>query len=292
MNRTFLALAGTSQSWSAWYHRWFIFCCWIIVVILSLPNLTNAFVMVPHGLITTTTSNSWLLTVVPTPSLARHSSKRRRRSLYMTIPNLPTVEQLLKDPFMKQVQYGSLLTEELIRFENNNNNNNKTNEDEDEESIRQQQQLLSESIQAQLSHPQGIRGFMVSYLTSNENDENENDDDDSTKKTTIPKILLDALKSQAEINPDDLIPLACTYGLRFGLRDWLSSCVLYVPSPPHHHHGFPNSGIGRLLLLYPYPFFFLHMWPNSHLNEMKWKFYKVWMLSCRQRWRRCIMIQN
>jgi len=190
----------------------------------------------------------------------------------MTIPNLPTVEQLLKDPFMKQVQYGSLLTEELIRFENNNNNNNnKTNEDEDEESIRQQQQLLSESIQAQLSHPQGIRGFMVSYLTSNENDENENDDDDSTKKTTIPKILLDALKSQAEINPDDLIPLACTYGLRFGLRDWLSSCVLYVPSPPHHHHRLSELRYRTFTTTVPLPLFlptYVAKFPFKW-NEMK-----------------------
>ena len=61
--------------------------------------------------------------------------------------------------------------------------------------------VLKDSITAQLSHSDGIRGFMVSYLTAEGNtvaDANE-----------IPQVLLDALLEQAEQNPDDLIPLAC-----------------------------------------------------------------------------------
>jgi hypothetical protein len=63
--------------------------------------------------------------------------------------------------------------------------------------------ILSESIRAQLSHSDGIRGFMVSYLTADD----DNDDEDDARP--IPDVLLDALKRQAEKDPAQLIPLAC-----------------------------------------------------------------------------------
>lgn len=100
---------------------------------------------------------------------------------------LPTVEQFEKDPFMKQVQYGSELTRELMRFEGRN--------DDEEGMVR-----LGQLIQAQLSHPDGIRGFMVSYLTA---------DESPADWKSVPPILLQALKRQANSNPQDLIPLAC-----------------------------------------------------------------------------------
>jgi hypothetical protein len=84
---------------------------------------------------------------------------------------------------MKQVQHGAELTNAL-----RGNPNDLSSQD------------LKELIQAQLSHSDGIRGFMVAYLTF----EDENQD---TFK--VPDILLQALQEQAQSNPDELIPLAC-----------------------------------------------------------------------------------
>jgi hypothetical protein len=84
---------------------------------------------------------------------------------------------------MKQVQHGAELTNALL-----GNPNDLSSQD------------LKELIQAQLSHSDGIRGFMVAYLTF----EDENQD---TFK--VPDVLLQALQEQAQSNPDELIPLAC-----------------------------------------------------------------------------------
>jgi hypothetical protein len=59
---------------------------------------------------------------------------------------------------------------------------------------------LKEMLQAQLSHSDGIRGFMVSYLTI------ENESEESFQ---VPSILVQALQEQAKSNPENLIPLAC-----------------------------------------------------------------------------------
>jgi hypothetical protein len=61
---------------------------------------------------------------------------------------------------------------------------------------------LKDSLKAQLSHPLGIRGFMVSYLTANES---------AADYESIPAVLLQALQEQAERNAEDLIPLACEF---------------------------------------------------------------------------------
>jgi hypothetical protein len=83
---------------------------------------------------------------------------------------------------MKQLQHGSDLTNAL-----GGNSNDLSSQD------------LKELIQAQLSHSDGIRGFMAVYLTT------ENDQD--TFK--VPDVLVQALQEQAQLNPDKLIPLAC-----------------------------------------------------------------------------------
>lgn len=67
-------------------------------------------------------------------------------------------------------------------------------DDYDEE----QQQQLSEILTAQLSHSDGIRGFFVTYLTS---DDDEDDDLD------VPPTLVAAM---SKANKEELIPLACT----------------------------------------------------------------------------------
>ena len=96
---------------------------------------------------------------------------------------LPTLEQLSKDPFMQQVQYGSELSNALL---------------EDPGDLPSDG--LKDLLRAQLSHSDGIRGFMVSYLTV---------EDSNQESFEVPNILVEALREQAQSNPDDLIPLAC-----------------------------------------------------------------------------------
>jgi hypothetical protein len=98
--------------------------------------------------------------------------------------------QLSKDPFMKQVQYGSQLTSILLTMEG--------------ERILSKD-LLRSSLVAQLSHSDGIRGFMVSFLTR---------DDNRSEDQEIPALLLDALVNVN--NPKELVPLACK------LKSWTS----------------------------------------------------------------------
>merc|ERR1712046_173631 len=85
----------------------------------------------------------------------------------------------------QQVQYGYQLSDEL-----------KENPSSDQE------QQLKESLLAQLSHSDGIRGFMVSYLTGE-------GDDTVADEEEIPAILYKVLQEQGKKNPDELIPLAC-----------------------------------------------------------------------------------
>jgi hypothetical protein len=82
---------------------------------------------------------------------------------------------------MKQVKYGMKLTNELLA----------NKEDLD----------LKECIRAQLSHSNGIRGFMVSYLTA---------DQSPADNPQVPNTLLQALQELAKNEKiEDLIPLTC-----------------------------------------------------------------------------------
>lgn len=90
---------------------------------------------------------------------------------------LPGIEQLSKDPFMKQVGYASEIVPLLSMEEND--------------------ELLI-MLEAQLSHPDGIRGFFVSYLTG-----------EGTTVADAPQIpppLASALKSVPD--QQDLLSLA------------------------------------------------------------------------------------
>jgi hypothetical protein len=78
---------------------------------------------------------------------------------------------------MKQVQYGAQL---VPLFES---------EDPSD---------LKEKLVAQLSHSDGIRGFMVAYLTV--------DGQAPADKEQVP---LPLRKAMAEANMEDLVPLAC-----------------------------------------------------------------------------------
>ncbi|KAL3923226.1 MAG: hypothetical protein SGILL_001771 [Bacillariaceae sp.] len=97
--------------------------------------------------------------------------------------SLPDIDALATAPFMQQVQYGMDLAEML------------------QSETDKPQEQLKESLKAQLSHSDGIRGFMVAYLSGR---------DASGESNMIPPILLDALKEQLQ-QPGvvDLVSLMC-----------------------------------------------------------------------------------
>ena len=82
---------------------------------------------------------------------------------------------------MKQVQYGSELSNSIKEDPSNAD--------------------ALERIKAQLSHSDGIRGFMVSYLTN---------DGSSDGELTVPDGLAAVLREMTRSNPEELVPLACT----------------------------------------------------------------------------------
>jgi hypothetical protein len=100
---------------------------------------------------------------------------------------------------MQQVQYGFDLTQELLLLQVTNPKKNTASAAPDT-STSEQEVMMKNSLKAQLSHSNGIRGFMVSYLTA---DESPADDEN------MPDVLRQALRDQADTTPD-LIPLACT----------------------------------------------------------------------------------
>ena len=110
--------------------------------------------------------------------------------------NLPSIVQLSEDTFMKQVEYGSVLTAQLQTVNNSG--------DGDDSNLPPSSSNLEELLQAQLSHSDGIRGFMVSYLTAEVSPADQDD---------IPTPLIQALKAQfrSETARDDLVSLACMF---------------------------------------------------------------------------------
>ena len=97
---------------------------------------------------------------------------------------------------MKQVEYGSVLTAQLQTVNNSG--------DGDDSNFPPSSSNLEELLQAQLSHSDAIRGFMVSYLTAEVSPADQND---------IPTPLIQALKAQfrSETARDDLVSLACMF---------------------------------------------------------------------------------
>lgn len=91
------------------------------------------------------------------------------------------VPQVQNDPFIKQVQHGANLSSALQA--------DPTNHD------------IYERIKAQLGSSDGIRGFMVSYLTNI---------DSSPECLTIPDGHAEVLRDMTRSNPKELVPLACT----------------------------------------------------------------------------------
>lgn len=90
---------------------------------------------------------------------------------------LPSVEQLQADSFLKQVSYAQTLIQQLA--------------DEDPLSVQ-------DSLTAQLSHSDGIRGFFVAFLTA--------EPPSLADEDPLPAVLLSALQHTYS---EDLLSLAC-----------------------------------------------------------------------------------
>mmetsp|Transcript_20011 Transcript_20011/g.43523 ORF Transcript_20011/g.43523 Transcript_20011/m.43523 type:complete len:267 (-) Transcript_20011:338-1138(-) len=90
------------------------------------------------------------------------------------LENLPDVEELSTAPFMKQVQYGSEMTAALHAMADDDNDDDETTNTK-----------MKASLEAQLSHSDGIRGFMVAYLTGTNSV--------GVEEETDPKLLLETL---------------------------------------------------------------------------------------------------
>jgi hypothetical protein len=104
--------------------------------------------------------------------------------------SFPDLQALSSAPFMQQVQYEMELTTLL-----ENSNTNDVGE------------RLKASLKAQLSHSDGIRGFMVAYLSGgSSSDSNDNDE----APLEVPKILLEAFQDQLQQEAtEDLVSLMC-----------------------------------------------------------------------------------
>ena len=116
----------------------------------------------------TTTSTRTTVTIASTPFTTPSSALFASRAATL-LDNLPDVEQLSTAPFMKQVQYGSEMTTALQSMT------------DDDETTK-----MKASLEAQLSHSDGIRGFMVAYLTGTNSNIGVEEEID-------PKILLETL---------------------------------------------------------------------------------------------------
>jgi hypothetical protein len=99
---------------------------------------------------------------------------------------IPSIEQLQNDPFMKQVRYAEFI---ISLFE----------EDNGRETL-----VLMNRLRAQLSHPDGIRGFMVTYLTTTTTPTTDHN-------TDIPQSLIKVIVEQIDPVQDrnELISLMC-----------------------------------------------------------------------------------
>jgi len=120
-------------------------------------------------------------------------------SLASIIDNLPDSEELSTAPFMKQVQYGSEMSNALIELTlltSLKSSITKQSKEEDDCSIEKQNlTTMKNLLKAQLSHPDGIRGFMVAYLTSEHNlGGNDSNNDDNDNDEADSEILLETLQ--------------------------------------------------------------------------------------------------
>lgn len=125
--------------------------------------------------------------VIPSPP-ARAKRYTTSTSRHMSsAPEIPTVDELSKDPFMKQLGHAQTVFELLSQEETEEKNN-----------------YLESLLTAQLSHGDGIRGFFATYLTQGD-DANPSPADNKS----VPEALQKAMSKVLIEDADELIPLAC-----------------------------------------------------------------------------------
>lgn len=102
-----------------------------------------------------------------------------------TAINLPTVEELSTDDFMKQVSHSQKIVDMMT-----------SDDDDDDDSDK-----VVDLLRAQLGHSDGIRGFFVTYLTME-------GEDTPADQQEVPTSLVTAMK-EASSKEDELVSLAC-----------------------------------------------------------------------------------
>ena len=152
-----------------------------LLTILPLPFAVNGFVSAPKDL----KSKQWttsLATMSESDNDMTSSSQEKDTHDDMRIsPELPTLQQIKSDPFMKQVAYGGILSSYLNGLDADLNDD-------------VQLDIISELLMAQLQHKDGIRGFFVAYLTADTPNEIDNSDlDGKVKEFVVSKVLIDAM---------------------------------------------------------------------------------------------------
>ena len=117
---------------------------------------------------------------------------------------LPDMDELSTAPFMKQVQYGSEMTNALRFFSNPTASFRSTTE----------RNHMKNLLSAQLSHSDGIRGFMVAYLTverqiQNVDNEEEEEEDEEEDSEILIETVCELLQKVNADEVEELVSLMC-----------------------------------------------------------------------------------
>ena len=135
---------------------------------------------------------------------------------------LPSLESLRNDPFMKQVQHGHILTVELKKsysWKKQVPSAAVATTGTEESTNDKYHDLLRRALGVQLSHSDGVRGFMVSYLTYEDEDEADSKSSSSSSSSSgfvvpeelLQSVIVDRLRQNKDDGgaDDDLVGLMC-----------------------------------------------------------------------------------
>jgi len=170
-----------------------------------LVKTTDAFVL-PRGTTAAKVKHDCGHVLFSSSSSDGDSTASTTESLSQLVKNLPTIDELNTAPFMKQVGYGSEMTDALLALQ----------QSDESDATKLYSETLRAALTAQLSHSDGIRGFMVSYLTGVPGDDNTDSslDAESVAKEADPGVLLETLSKLLATgndveSSDELVSLMC-----------------------------------------------------------------------------------
>jgi hypothetical protein len=184
----------------------------VVVVATMAVVMHNADAFAPRSTtMTTTTTTAQQHATVTARTTA--SSVVVFSSVATLVENLPSVDELKTAPFMKQVQYGADMTDALTALSSSTTEDSETDANTNTNNA-QLSDTLRTSLSAQLSHSDGIRGFMVAYLTGSY--ESSTDADGSIDASEMianeqdPPVLLETVHGLlGDSNSDELVSLMC-----------------------------------------------------------------------------------